>query len=89
MLFELGRTVATATVLAALRDCPGLIQTALQRHARGDWSEFSEDDRQANDLALAHGARLLGACRFDEEPTLWVLTEADRRATTVMLRQDD
>jgi len=81
MLFELGRAVATANVRAALRDRPGLIQTALPRHAPGGWGDISEADRQANDLALGHGARLLGACRFDEELTLWVLTEADRRPT--------
>jgi hypothetical protein len=54
------------------------------RHASGDWGEIDESDRLANEEALKYGERLLSVYKFDGE-ALWVITEADRSATTILL----
>ena len=82
----LGRTVATPAALAAVS--PVDIADALRRHASGDWGEVDPDDRAANDDALRSGERLLSVYRSANGTTFWVLTEADRTATTVLLPDD-
>ena len=78
--FRLGRTVATPGALALGVDLGAL----LRRHHAGDWGDVCADDAEANDYALAGGARLLSAY---ETPAgrVWVITEADRSATTALL----
>ena len=80
--FELGRLLATPGALRAI--APASLVTALQRHAVGDWGELSDEDRAANEAALAEGTRLLSAYTLDATP-VWVITEGDRSATTVLL----
>ena len=63
------------------------VLTALRRHASGDWGDLCPEDTLANDAALHHGGRLFsaygqGADRF------WIITEADRSVTTVLLPED-
>lgn len=82
----LGRTVATPAALAAVS--PLDIAAALRRHASGDWGEVDPDDRAANDDAVRSGERLLSVYRSANGTTFWVLTEADRTATTVLLPDD-
>lgn len=82
----LGQVVATAAALAALAQ-PDIV-AALRRHAAGDWGDVSTDDRAANDAALREGARLLSAYRSAAGVAFWVLTEADRSVTTVLLPDD-
>ena len=65
--------VATQTQIAAI----------LRRHLSGDWGEIDRDDAAANDRALTHGERLLSVYDVNGEK-LWVITEADRSATTVL-----
>ena len=83
-LFPLGRLVATPgalTALAAAGDNPvGL----LARHQSGDWGDVEPEDRGANERDLRYGGRLLSA--YDVGGTrVWVITEADRSATTIPL----
>lgn len=82
----LGRTVATPAAIAAVS--PPDIAAALRRHASGDWGEVDPDDRDANDDAVRFGERLLSVYRTAGGTTFWVLTEADRSATTVFLPDD-
>lgn len=82
----LGRTAATPAALAAV-SLPD-IADALRRHASGDWGEVDPDDRAANDDAMKSGERLLSVYRTASGTTFWVLTEADRTATTVLLPAD-
>ena len=80
----LGHVVATPGALDVVR-AHGLDVLALvHRHARGDWGAVSDHDAQANDHAVAHGARVLSAYET-VGGRLWVITEADRSATTVLL----
>ena len=83
---SLGRIVATPAALAAVS--PLDITAALRRHASGDWGEVNPDDRAANDDAVRFGERLLSVYRTASGITFWVLTEADRFATTVLLPDD-
>jgi len=57
----------------------------LARHAAGDWGELDAEDWAANDRALTAGARLLSADRLPTGVVLWIITEADRSATTTRL----
>jgi hypothetical protein len=57
----------------------------LARHARGDWGELCPADMRANDRALREGDRLLSAYKTSTGERLWVITEADRSATTILL----
>ena len=65
-----------------------ILVAALRRHAAGDWGEVDPDDRAANDDALRSGERLLSVYQSATGTTFWVLTEADRSATTVLLPDD-
>jgi hypothetical protein len=56
---------------------------ALGRHVRGDWGEVCREDARLNDLALQYGDRLLSAYTIAGE-RVWVITEWDRSATTVL-----
>ena len=84
--FALGRTVITRGALDALQNEEVL--AAIARHARGDWGEVCKEDWQANDDALQSGARLLSAYQTTEGRKFWIITEADRSATTVLLPEE-
>lgn len=83
--FALGETFITPGAQEAL-DIAG--QTAIQflrRHMSCDWGEVSEDDAQENELSLREGFRLLSAYRTVKGLKIWIITEADRNATTILL----
>ena len=84
--FSLGRLVATPNALDHVSATN--IQTAIRRHLSGDWGEVGSEDRQTNDEALQRGGRLLSVYRTPEKIVFWVITEADRSATTVLLPED-
>ena len=84
--FQLGRVVATRCALEVLTQADVL--DALRRHARGDWGEVCCEDRGANDLALRVGTRLLSVYTSASGVKFWVITEADRSATTVLLPEE-
>jgi len=83
--FRLGQTVATPGALEALGQAGQLPFHFLARHARGDWGELCPADKRANDRALREGDRLLSAYKTSIGERLWVITEADRSATTILL----
>ena len=83
--FPLGRIVATPGALAALEEAgesPGIF---LKRHVTGDWGEVDQPDKQENEFSVAHGFRLLSAYTVTNGTKLWIITEADRSATTILL----
>jgi len=82
-LFELGRVVSTPGALEALtREDIG---KALARHHRGDWGEIGRHDWQENEASLREGFRLLSVYQGTSGTTFWVITEADRSSTCVLL----
>ena len=84
--FDLGALVATPRALRNLTEAD--IKHALERHLSADWGELDEEDKRANDQALAHGARLLSSYRSSTGIKFWVITEADRSSTCVLLPAD-
>jgi len=65
------------------------IQTfRVARHANADWGNLTDDDWLENDRALESGRRLLSAYQDRNGTPFWVITEADRSATTVLLPDD-
>jgi len=64
------------------------IQRALQRHLSGDWGDCEPKDAAANDLAVTEGTRLFSVYHSSSGTKFWIITEADRSATTVLLPDD-
>jgi len=88
-LFSLGQLVATPGALAALAKAGQTPLEFLARHVRGDWGALTEEDRKENQLSLERGFRLLSSYRTNTGDTkLWVITEADRSATTILLPEE-
>lgn len=84
-LFPLGQVVATPGALAALEKAGQSPVEFLAQHERGEWGELSEDDRKENQYSLEHGFRLLSSYQTNARETIWVLTEANRSVTTLLL----
>ena len=85
-LFELGQTFITANARMELH--PEDIQKALSRHHAGDWGEVNPEDWLANQNALVDGLRLLSVYHDRDRVKFYIITEADRSITTVMLPED-
>jgi hypothetical protein len=83
--FALGHIVATPGALGALEEAAQTPGEFLARHALGDWGELDENDRQENEFSLARGFRLLSAYNLSNGTRIWVITEADCSATTLLL----
>lgn len=64
------------------------MQTALRRHLVGDWGDCEPEDAAANEDALVQGERLLSVFYTAEKVRFWIMTEANRSATTVLLPED-
>jgi hypothetical protein len=83
--FPLGRIVITAN--ASLRLTSEEVLTALRRHAIGDWGDLCPEDTLANEDAVKQGGRLFSAYG-ESEYRIWIITEEDRSATTILLPED-
>ena len=83
--FFLGHIVATPGALEALRRAQQLPQDFLARHGIGDWGDLSEEDRQENELSLRKGFRLLSTYHTRLGERVWIISEADRSTTTILL----
>jgi hypothetical protein len=84
--FPLGHVVITANAKATLH--PADIQPAIARHHSGDWGDVNEHDRRENENSLTEGSRLLSSYKDREGVKFWIITEADRSATTILLPED-
>jgi len=83
---RLGATMLTPRAQEALTNEDVL--SALSRHSRGDWGDVCDADREENELSLREGFRLLSAYRSANGTKFWVITEADRSLTTVLLPEE-
>jgi len=84
--FPLGAVRVTRGVAQSLD--PSDVAEALTRHARGDWGEVGEEDWKENELSVREGFRLLSAYNAKDGTRFWVITEADRSSTTVLLPEE-
>jgi hypothetical protein len=88
MLFNLGQVVATPGALHVLEESGEDPHLYLGRHVTGDWGELSCEDKAANTLALITGERILSSYRTSRGAKLWVITEADRSSTCLLLPEE-
>lgn len=94
-LFPLGQIVVTLGALV-VSQYPEQFMELLARHVRGDWGCIDPDDAESNTLAVTEGDRILSAYPIDPakpcagfgENCLWIITEADRSATTILLPEE-
>ena len=83
--FALGQTFITPGAQEALETAGQTAIEFLRRHMSCDWGELSDDDVKENELSLQKGFRLLGRYQTTSGERLWIITEADRSATTILL----
>ncbi|KAB7623402.1 hypothetical protein [Alkalilimnicola sp. S0819] len=86
--FSLGQLLITARALARLDELGVSPAPFFARHQAGDWGDIPPDDAAANEEALAEGGRLLSVYPAAEGCRVWIITEADRRLTTMLLPEE-
>ncbi|MGA2674959.1 MAG: hypothetical protein ABSE99_17225 [Terracidiphilus sp.] len=86
--FPLGQIVATPGALAAFERAGDAPAAFLRRHLSGDWGELDAHDRHENELSVAAGFRILSAYRLSDDTRIWVITEADRSSTCILLPEE-
>jgi hypothetical protein len=86
--FNPGQVVATPGALAALEKAGQQPGEFLARHASGDWREVPPEDIKENEFSLQHGFRLLSAYHTSAGDKLWIITEANRSSTCILLPEE-
>ena len=86
--FEPGRIVATPPALTAMEQANVDPSQYLLRHLGGDWGELDEHDREENEYSVNRHLRIFSAYTLPNDAKIWVITEADRSATTFLLPSD-
>jgi hypothetical protein len=84
-LFAMGRLVATPGALELLTRAEQTPLEFLARHSKGDWGECCSEDAKENDFSVKAGFRIFSVYRTRTGEKLWVITEADRSVTTLLL----
>lgn len=84
--FRCGKLVSTPNALNHLSQDD--ILAGIARHQAGDWGDMDAEDRQANDQALIDGTRILSVYHAVNGTKFWIITEADRSVTTILLPED-
>lgn len=88
MLFPLGDLVATPGALSVLEKNGVVPMRLISRHMKGDWGDVPPDDAVVNTDALRIRARLLSSYALPDGARIWIITEADRSATTLLLPEE-
>ncbi|MFM0174620.1 hypothetical protein PQR33_35395 [Paraburkholderia sediminicola] len=86
--FPMGRPAITPAAEAALNAVGIHPVRLLARHIHGDWGELPAEDLAANELALLSGRRLLSSYAIPGGTKVWLVTQADRSVTTILLPED-
>ena len=84
-LFPPGRMVATPGALALLEQNNKSPLEFVSRHLRGDWGDLDKEDKSENELSLKYGFRLMSSYQVTDNEKIWIITEADRSVTTLLL----
>jgi hypothetical protein len=87
-MFDLGKVVATPAALESLERAKQTPVDLLKRHAKGDWGIVDAFDREQNEVALKQGDRILSAYFLKTGEKLWIITEADRSSTCILLPEE-
>ena len=83
--FALGQVVATPGALEALQVTGQTPMEFIQRHVVLDPGELDEEDQQTNEEAVTNYDRILSSYLLKDETKIWVITEADRSSTCILL----
>ena len=84
--FNLGRTLITPGALEALH--PEDVLVSMQRHAACDWGDCCASDMEENEFSLDKFLRLFSVYHDRNGKKFWIITEADRSSTTVLLPEE-
>jgi hypothetical protein len=85
-LFQLGQVVITSNANNVLNQED--VADAIGRHVVGDWGDLDQEDKDTNNSAITYGDRVLSSYRDRNKTKFWIITEADRSYTTVLLPED-
>jgi hypothetical protein len=86
--FNPGQVVATPGALAVLEASGESLLVHLQRHLSGDWGEVDEHDARENELSLNHDLRIMSVYTLRAGARIWIITEADRSSTCILLPEE-
>ncbi len=86
ILFELGNIYITKGANNAVGEIDAI--RAIQRHRSGDWGDLCEEDKDMNNASIIHGDRLLSSYKTFNGVKFWIITEADRSSTTILLPEE-
>ena len=90
-VFNLGQIAITAGMRDEMNqssDFERFVRKSFSRHATRDWGEMCEEDKAYNDDALANGGRLFSSYTYNEDTKIWIITEWDRSATTILFPEE-
>ncbi len=84
--FDLGKILLTPDAVIAFEECGESLWKYVERHHSGDWGHVSKRDKKENKLALKKGFRIVSVYKLPNTgEKIWIITEADRSATTILL----
>jgi hypothetical protein len=83
--FLLGQVVATPGAVEAIEAAKETAQQLIARHVTGDWGDLEEEDERENEFSVSNNLRILSAYSLSTGVKIWLITEADRSATTLLL----
>ena len=87
-MFKTGRIVCTVGVASRTARDTGFgkfVLRSISRHITGDWGDLCDEDKATNDQAVKDDLRILSAYEEPEYPKIWIITEADRSSTCILL----
>jgi len=87
-LFRTGQVVSTPGALEAMEQAGMDPRRLLTRHLAGDWGDVCEDDQKENDYAVSRDLRIFSSYNLANGTKIWLITEADRSATTFLLPEE-
>ena len=87
-LFPLGQVVATPGALRVLYEADDEPLHYMLRHQQGDWGEVPPEDAAENELSVKEGFRIMSVYTLGTGIKVWVITESDRSATTILLPRE-
>ncbi len=85
VLFPLGQVFLTIGARESLAESNQMPNEFLVRHQSGDWGLICEDDRRENEFSVKEGFRILSSYRTSKDVKVWLITEADRSTTIILL----
>jgi hypothetical protein len=85
VLFSLGSVYLTVGAREALENSNQTAAEFLARHQSGDWGDVCKDDKIENELSVKQGYRILSSYKTSKDVNIWVITEADRNPSTILL----